>query len=471
MPRLDTGKALDFISHQWDDSIVPELCEYIRIPCKSPMFDAAWQEHGYMDEAAEMLAAWCRGQSVDGMKVEIVRLDGRTPVVLVEVEGSAEGTVLLYGHLDKQPEFTGWREHLGPWEPVIEDGRLYGRGGADDGYAIFGSLTAIRALQEQGIPHARCVILIEGCEESGSYDLPYYVEHLSERIGEPGLVVCLDAECGNYDQLWCTTSLRGNHVGELTVRVLEEGVHSGGATGMVPDSFRILRRVLDRIEDPDTGEILLPALETEIPEARMQQIRDAAAVLDGDLAVKYPMVSGARMLSEDPEALLLENTWRAGLCVTGADGLPAVEDAGNVMRPETTVKLSFRLPPNCDPEAAGEAIREALESDPPYGVEVRYDPGSPMGGWDAPPVAGWLHEAMQAASQAYFGRDAVYLGMGGSIPFMGMLGRMFPEAQFLVTGVLGPQSNAHGPNEFLHIEKGKRLTACVASVLEAHASR
>jgi len=465
---MDNAKVLDFSNSVWDESIVPTLCDYVRIPAKSPNFDPEWQAHGYMDQAAELMAEWCRKQPIEGMSVEIVRLEGRTPVLLVEVAGRNDDTVLLYGHLDKQPEFDGWSNGLTPWEPVIRDGKLYGRGGADDGYAVFGSLTAIRALQEQGVPHARCVVLIEACEESGSFDLPYYIDHLEERIGTPSLVVCLDAECGNYEQLWATTSLRGNLVGTLRAAVLTEGVHSGGASGIVPSSFRVLRLLLDRLEDPASGDCRLPELLGEIPDARKAQAEAAAEVLGEGVHRRFPWAGETRPVAHSPVELLLNNTWRPTLSVTGADGLPATGSAGNTLRPWTAVKLSFRLPPEVDPAAAADAVKKTLETDPPLGAEVEFEVESSMGGWNAPPVASWLEDSMQAASQAFFGKPALYMGTGGSIPFMGMLGEKFPGVQFLVTGVLGPNSNAHGPNEFLHIEKGKRVTACVARVLADH---
>jgi acetylornithine deacetylase/succinyl-diaminopimelate desuccinylase-like protein len=468
---MNDAKVLEFTSRLWDDSIVPALCDYVRIPNKSPNFDPDWEQHGYMDEAAELMAAWCRQQPLEGMQVEIVRLPGRTPVLLVEIEGHNDDTVLLYGHLDKQPEFDGWSDGLEPWKPVIRDGKLYGRGGADDGYAVFGSLAAVHALQEQGIPHARCVILIEGCEESGSFDLPHYIDHLEARIGTPSLVVCLDAECGNYEQLWTTTSLRGNLVGTLRAAVLNEGVHSGGASGIVPSSFRVLRLLLDRLEDPATGASRLPELAGEVPADRAAQARAAAKVLGDGVHRRFPWAGGTRPVTSDPVELLLNNTWRPTLSVTGADGLPASGSAGNTLRPWTALKLSFRLPPDVDPAVAAAAVKKVLETDPPLGAEVSFQVDSAMGGWNAPPVAPWLEASMQAASQAYFGKPALYMGTGGSIPFMGMLGERFPGVQFLVTGVLGPNSNAHGPNEFLHIEKGKRLTACVARVLADHFRR
>jgi acetylornithine deacetylase/succinyl-diaminopimelate desuccinylase-like protein len=424
-----------------------------------------------MDKAVAMLEAWCKTQPVEGMRTEVIRLEGRTPILFIEIEGDSDDVVLLYGHYDKQPEFEGWDDDLDPWTPVIRDGKLYGRGGADDGYAVFGSLTAIRALQEQGIPHARCVVLIEGCEESGSFDLPFYIEHLGDRLGSPSLVVCLDAECGNYDQLWCTTSLRGNLTGTLRVDVLTEGVHSGSAGGIVPSCFRILRQLISRLEDESNGEILPDALHVDIPEQRLAQAGLAAEVLGDSVYRKFPWAMAGATAPESVYELLLNNNWRPALTVTGADGMPSVVNAGNTMLPTTTLKLSFRLPPTADAGKAADAVKRTLETDPPPFAKVSFDVESTMAGWDAPPVAGWLERAMDKASEAFFAMPSVYMGTGGTIPFMGMLGEKYPEAQFLITGLLGPNSNAHGPNEFLHISTGKKLTCCVALVIEDHFNR
>ncbi len=468
---MNPKKVSEFVNDLWDESIIPELCDYVKIPNKSPLFDPDWESHGYMDDAVALMEKWCRAQPIKGLEVEVVRLAGRTPLLFCEIPGQVDDTVLLYGHLDKQPEFEGWNDDLGPWEPVIKEGKLYGRGGADDGYAIFGSLTAIRALQEQGIPHARCVVVIEACEESGSYDLPYYIDTLAERIGHPSLVICLDAECGNYDQLWCTTSLRGNLVGTLKAQVLTEGAHSGSASGITASSFRVIRQLLDRVEDPLTGETRLASLEAVIPDQRLKQAQAAAAVLGDMVYRKLPFAGGTQPINGDVVELLLNNTWRSTLSVTGAGGLPALGQAGNTLRPYTALKLSFRLPPTGDADLAATAVKEVLESDPPYGAEVSFDIESAMGGWHAPEVAPWLERSMQKASNDFFGAAAMYMGTGGSIPFMGMLGRRFPGVQFLITGLLGPNSNAHGPNEFLHIDTGKKLTMCVARVLADHATR
>jgi acetylornithine deacetylase/succinyl-diaminopimelate desuccinylase-like protein len=472
---IDNPRLMASIAHVWDDAIVPTLCDYIRIPNKSQNFDPQWAEHGHMDRAAELMRAWCEVNALPGMKTEIVRLPGRTPLLFVEIPaangGPNDDCVLMYGHMDKQPEFTGWAEGLSPWTPVIRNGRLYGRGGADDGYAIFGSVLAVRALHEQGIAHARCVIVIEAGEESSSPDLPAYIDALADRIGKPSLVVCLDAECGNYEQFWCTTSLRGNLVGTLRVEVLKEGVHSGMASGIAPSSFRIIRQLLARVEDATTGRILVDALHTEIPKDRLAQAQGVAKTLGAIVQGKVPFLPGMQPVDPSPLELTLNSTWRPTLSVTGVDGIPPIHSAGNVLRPMTALVLSFRLPPTVDPHAAAEAVKAAFERDPPYGAKISFKVESSMGGWNAPSNVPWLEAAVQSASQTCFGADAMYMGTGGSIPFMAMLSEKFPGVQFVVTGVLGPQSNAHGPNEFLDIETGKKVTGCVSHILAAHARR
>jgi acetylornithine deacetylase/succinyl-diaminopimelate desuccinylase-like protein len=469
---FDPARVDRFVSDKWDQDIVPRLVEYIRIPNKSPMFDAEWVEHGHMAAAVALMEAWAKSQPIPGLVVEVVQLEGRTPLIYLEIPASGADTgedcVLLYGHLDKQPEMTGWDEGLGPWEPVLKGDRLYGRGGADDGYAIFGSLAAIQALHEQGAAHARCVILIEACEESGSYDLPAYVDHLADRIGMPSLVVCLDSGCGNYDQLWCTTSLRGLAGGNLTVKVLEEGVHSGDASGIVPSSFRLLRQLLSRIEDEGTGRILVDGLHAEVPADRDVQARKVAEVLGTAVYDKFPLLPGMTPMADDLSELVLNRTWRPALSITGMDGIPPLASAGNVLRPQTSVKLSLRLPPTLDGKHAGELLKAALLRDPPNGAQVTLELEKASTGWNAPAMAPWLEQAIDTASHDFFGAPAMYMGEGGSIPFMGMLGEKFPNAQFMITGVLGPHSNAHGPNEFLHIPMGKKVTASVARVVAAH---
>jgi acetylornithine deacetylase/succinyl-diaminopimelate desuccinylase-like protein len=470
MPVSDS--ATKWVEDLFRSSIVPTLVDYIKIPNKSLMFDPDWRAHGHMDRAVELFAGWARGQLPAGATLDVVRLGERTPVIFIDIPGTGgrQGdTVMLYGHLDKQPEMAGWREGLGPWTPVIEGDKLYGRGGADDGYAMFASLTAINALRRDNIPHARCVVLIEACEESGSVDLPAYIDHLTPRIGQLSLVVCLDSGCANYDQLWSTTSLRGNITGNLDVSLLTEGVHSGDGTGVIAASERVARILLDRLEDSHTGQLKLAQLATQIPRQRVLQAERTAQVIGDDTYTKFPLQPGVEPVTRNVVELILNRTWRPSLAITGADGWPPIGSAGNVLRPFTRLKLSLRIPPRVDPATAAQAVTQLLENDPPYGAHVSFNDINASAGWDAPEMAPWLDKSLDAASLRHFGKPAMYMGEGGTIPFMYMLGEKFPRAQFCITGVLGPGSNAHGPNEFLHLPTARKLSLCIADVLAEHA--
>ncbi|HEU4733598.1 MAG TPA: M20/M25/M40 family metallo-hydrolase, partial [Kofleriaceae bacterium] len=424
MPVADS--ATRWTEELFASSIVPTLVDYIKIPNKSAMFDPDWRKNGFVDKATELLAGWARSQLPAGATLEVVRLGERTPVIFMDIPatgGRAGDTVMLYGHLDKQPEMTGWRDGLGPWTPVIEGDKLYGRGGADDGYSIFASLTAINALRRENIPHARCVVLIEACEESGSYDLPAYIDHLAPRIGQLSLVVCLDSGCANYDQLWTTTSLRGNIVGNLEVSMLTEGVHSGDGTGVIAATERVVRQLLDRLEDSHTGHMKLPELSTQIPRQRVLQAERTAQVIGHEIYTKFPLHAGVEPVSRDVVELILNRTWRPGLAITGADGWPPIGSAGNVLRPFTRLKLSLRIPPRVDPKVAADAVKSVLEKDPPYGAKVTFSDIGANAGWDAPEMAPWLEKALDDASRRHFGQPSMYMGEGGTIPFMYMLGR------------------------------------------------
>jgi acetylornithine deacetylase/succinyl-diaminopimelate desuccinylase-like protein len=469
-----------YCDRAWDERIVPALTDYIAVPAKSPMFDADWAKNGYVERVVRDAAVWVESRKLPGLKLEVVRLEGRTPVIFFELPASGSAstdTVLLYGHLDKQPEFNGWRKDLGPWRPRYENGLLYGRGGADDGYAVYAAITALEALKDQGLPHPRCVGLIESCEESGSYDLPAYIDALKPRLGQVGLVVCLDSGAGNYDQLWLTTSLRGMVSGVLKVEILTEGIHSGDASGLVPSSFRILRHVLDRLEDSATGRLLPEGFHCAVPASRVEQARATAAILKDEVWKRMPWACGADggpalPTTTDPVEGLLNRTWRPTLSVTGVDGFPELKSAGNVLRPYTAFKLSLRLPPLVDGNEASLALKQLLEDNAPYNAKVTFHADGRAGalgatGWNAPELAPWLEGVMDEASNRHFGAPLGYIGQGGTIPLMSMLATGFPKAQMMVCGVLGPKSNAHGPNEFLHVPYGKKLTAAVAQVISA----
>jgi acetylornithine deacetylase/succinyl-diaminopimelate desuccinylase-like protein len=470
------GSDEEFLSHKWDTDCIPTLEEYIRIPCQSPAYDPEWATNGLLDQAMDLLHAWVKKQDVKGMTSEVLHApasERKTPFLVIQVPptdpaaGSAR-RVLMYGHMDKQPPMLPWAEGLGPYQPVIRDGKLYGRGGADDGYAVFAAITALQALQRAGTPHGHVTIVVEADEESGSPSLRYWVQRLRDQIGSPDLVVCLDSSCLNYEQLWLTTSIRGAMNARLTVSLLSEGVHSGMFGGLVPDTFLIVRQLLSRVEDEATGEIKLPEAHVTIPPEALAAAKELDTLGPDLFSRDTPLLKGCQGFQHSTSELALGNFWRPCLTVTGVSGAPPAETAGNVLRPKTTLSISIRLPPTADAATAYAALRETLLRDPPYGAQVEVVSGFQASGWAAPPLAPWLDAALADTAARRFQRPFGICGIGGTIPFMGMLGEMFPQAQFVITGILGPKSNAHGPNEFLHIPYAKRLVGCVADLVAAH---
>ncbi|HTX63349.1 MAG TPA: M20/M25/M40 family metallo-hydrolase [Acidimicrobiales bacterium] len=453
---------------RWEDDVLPALFRYATIPCLSPDFDEDWEAAGHLAEAASMLRSWAEERAVEGLGADIVGGAGRTPLLLVDAPPTAgtEGTVLVYGHLDKQPPLGMWREGLAPFAPVREGDRIYGRGTADDGYALFAALTAVELLDAAGIPRPRVVVLVEASEESGSPDLPAHLADVAGRLGTPELVVCLDSGCLSYDRLWLTSSLRGNLVGTVSVQVLTEGVHSGSAGGIVPTSFRLLRLLLDRLEDPRTGEVRLESLRAGMPGSAEGGLLPAWS---GEEV--FPVVPGLELEGTSEPDRLGRRAWAPALAVTGMDGIPSVRDGGNVLRPFTTAKFSLRLPPTVDAAKAMEAVESVLLADPPSRAEVRVHFDTPATGWAAPPLEDWVDAAFQRASEELFGMPAGSLGEGGTIPFLAMLGERYPGVPLVATGVLGPGSNAHGPNEFLHLPMAEAVTVATARLLEAAARR
>ncbi|MCW4353583.1 M20/M25/M40 family metallo-hydrolase [Hoyosella sp. YIM 151337] len=466
---MDRTALREEVSTRWR-AAVPSLEEFVRIPALSPAFDANWETTGHLDAAIAHLKGWITARKVTGAVLTIERLPGRTPLLVVDIPASANAssatTTLLYGHLDKQPALEGWAEGLSAWEPVRRDGRLFGRGSVDDGYAGFAAITAVESVITAGGQHGRCVVLLETSEESGSPDLPAYLDHLADRLGTVGLVICLDSGAADYQRLWLTTSLRGLASVNVTVSLLRSGVHSGMAGGPVASSFRVLRQLLDRLEDADTGAIRLRELNAEIPPERVSETRGAAETIPGAWRAMLPLQAGVRLDSDDELELHLRNTWRPALEVIGAAGLPDPSAAGNVLRPSTTLRLSFRLPPTVNAQKALAAITRALTTDVPCGAHVEVTDAEAANGWNAPTLAPWLEQALETVSDQVFGAPWRALGVGGSIPFMGLLHEAHPEAQFVVTGALGPDSNAHVPNESLNLAYAEKVTEAVAIILD-----
>jgi acetylornithine deacetylase/succinyl-diaminopimelate desuccinylase-like protein len=465
-------KAREAVVSGWADQVLPSLAGLVEIPALSPAFDASWAANGHLRAAVGHVRDWIASRGLPGAECEVVELDGRSPLLLVDVPATAasteQGTVLLYGHLDKQPPVDHWSEGLGPWQAVLRDGRLYGRGSVDDGYAGYAAVTALEAVQAAGGDHARAIVLLETGEESGSPDLPAYMEHLAGRLGAVTFVVCLDGGGGNYERLWLTSSLRGLVQVTVTVRVLAAPQHSGLASGIVPSSFRILRQLLDRVEDSATGQVKIDAMNVAVPPGRRADAEAAAAADPGAMRRLYPLVEGMAPASGDDAELILNNTWRPTLSVIGAAGLPDPAIAGNVLRSHTSLTLSFRVPPTADAKAALAQLTTALTTDVPYGAQVELADAKAENGWSAPPLAPWLAAALGQACDRVFGRPHRSIGIGGSVPFMELLGRLYPQAQFLVTGALGTDSNMHVPDEWLNIGFATQITEAVALIVAAH---
>jgi acetylornithine deacetylase/succinyl-diaminopimelate desuccinylase-like protein len=470
---VDYERIRDAVARGWTDDVLPSLSGLVEIPAVSPAYDDSWERNGHLRSAVEHVRDWVTSRDLPGTRTDIVALAGRAPLLLVDVPATAHaaagGTVLLYGHLDKQPPLGDWSEGLGPWQPVLRDGRLYGRGAVDDGYSGYAATTALEAVRAAGGEHARAILLLETGEESGSPDLPAYLEHLADRLGEVSLVVCLDAGGGDYERMWLTASLRGIVQATVTVRVLETGTHSGLASGIVPSSFRIMRQLLDRLEDSTTGEVTVPEMLAPIPEERRADAEAVAMLEPGSAARRFPFVAGMRPASTDDVELILNNTWRPTLSVVGAGGLPEPAVAGAVLRASTSLRLSFRIPPTVDADTARAGLVRILTTDVPYGARVEVTDFLTGNGWHAPDPAPWLSSALDQVGDRVFGKPCRTLGIGGGIPFMELLGRRYPRAQFVVTGAVGSDSNMHVPDEWLNILFAQRVTEAVAHILDAHA--
>jgi len=455
-----------YIDGLWYESIIPVLKEYIKIPAISPAFEKDWEEKGFLMDTLLLAKNWLEGLGLENAEISLISEKGKTPLMIVEVSATGEDLpyTLLYGHMDKQPEAEGWDDNKGPWIPVVENGKLYGRGGADDAYAFFTSIASIKALQANNVPHGKCILLIETCEESGSYDLDYYLDEYADKIGEPDLVVCLDSGAGDYERMWLTTSLRGFVSGDLSVSLLRDSIHSG-YSGKVASSFRVMRQLFDRIEDAETGFVKIPELHVDIPEIRKKQLENTAEILGAEVVSALPLLDGCETVSDDYAELLINSAWRPSLSYTGANGFPPTARAGNALRANTTMKLSFRLPPTADSKLCAEKVKETLLANPPYNAKVSFENGEEAMGFNIPDLGAELDGKLEKACNIIFGNNPAFYGQGGSIPLMNLLADKFPKAKFIIGGVLGPQSNAHGPNESLDIPYVIKLNKVISYVL------
>ena len=465
MPNsLDLDELSDFVEEWWDKSALPSLCEFVEIPALSPSFDSDWEANGYLDAAVNTFIAWIRSLPLKGLTVSVHRLKNRSPLLLVKIEGDEDGEVLFYSHLDKQPEATGWSEGKGPWKPVIEDGWLFGRGSVDDGYGGYAGILSVLALQDQGVSHPTCRFLIETGEESGSPDLSYYLDELESVLGTPDLVIVLDTGGIDYDRLWVTESLRGIVAGTLSVKVSSVGVHSGHGSGVMPSSFRLARQLLSRIEDENTGEIKPEWLHIEITD-KMKEQATKIIEMNSESTDDFPLLDGVEKQVNDPLDIFLTMNLSPSLSIIGADGIPSIQDAGNVLRTNTDLKISIRTPPGISAEKVAVKVQELLEKDPPNGAHVSAVMTEVADGFLSPELPEKLSEMLEKAGKQFYGNSPMSLFIGGTIPVMAMLQSRYPDSKFIITGAGGPGGNAHGPDEKLHIPTAKKVTKCMAAAV------
>lgn len=466
MKSIDYSRLSKYIDKQWDESVLPSLCDFIEIPALSPSFDSEWEENGYLDAAIETFVSWVRSLPLEKSSVSVHRLKDRSPVLLVTIDGESDGEILFYSHLDKQPEATGWSEGKGPWKPVIEDGWLFGRGSVDDGYGGYAGVLSVLGLQEQDIPHPTCRFLIETGEESGSPDLEFYLDELKPQLGIPDLVIVLDTGGMDYDRLWVTQSLRGIVAGTLSVNVSSVGVHSGHGSGVMPSSFRLARQLLSRLEDEETGEILPEWLHLEISDD-MKKTCSKIVDMKGDEMKDFPLLDGVKKQVEDPLDIFITMNLKPSLSIIGADGIPPIESAGNVLRTNTDLKISLRTPPGIDATFVAEKVQKLLEENPPNGAHVTAKMTEVADGFLSPKLPDSVSLALEEACNEFYGNSFMDLYIGGTIPVMAMLQARYADSKFIITGAGGPGGNAHGPDEKLHIPTAKKVTKCMSSAVKS----
>jgi len=464
---MNPQKTKYFINQFWRTSIMPAFKQYIRIPCKSPAFDHNWEKHGYLMQAAKLMAKWAEAQKIPGLKSKIFKTQGKSPVLYLEIPGHHKETTLLYCHLDKMPEIGHWSKGLHPWKAVIKNNRLYGRGTADDGYAFFAHIAAIKNLVEQKIPYNRCVLLVEAAEESSSCDLPHYLKKLRSVMGKVSLIICSDVGLHDDKRLWVTNALRGTIKATLSVKVLKGAAHSGTASGIIPSSFRVLRQLLDRIEDPMTGKSLLKSCHVTIPQEHKRAAQKLARLLGKTIYTVLPITTTIKPVTNNLSELLLNRTWRSTLCVTGIAGIPDLQNASNALRPETSAYLSIRTPPTVKPEKVVRELQKILTDNPPYNATITFTPHFHAAGWAATHIAPWLTQVLNHVSLSYFGKPMLQIAEGGNVGVIPLLNEMFPQAQIIPTGAMDMQSHEHAPDESLHLPTAHKITCCLSEILAA----
>lgn len=456
------------IEQFWLEEAQPTLMDFIRLPSKSTAFDPQWKEHGYLLQACRLAANWIQ-KIIPDATCEIIEDEGKTPCLFVEIGSNdlerQEKTIAFYGHLDKQPENEGWKDGLGPWTPYFDGEYLFGRGACDDGYSVFAMITAVETLRRSKMKHPRIVAIFETQEESGSSDLEGYLHQLKAKIGSPECFIVLDNQCGDYNRLWLNTSLRGNISGTLSVSTMSYGVHSGSFSGIVPDPFTVAMTLLGRIQHPETGEILLDTLQAQIPALRLKQIQEVSLRMGDQIWKTAPLLENVQPKYGNNDAILIQSTWKPSLTIIGIDGIPSIQNAGNVIQGSVSLRLSFRIPPGIDIDNALQSINDCFTQNIPYGCSVTWNSLEYLPGWCAPSHSVKYEKLFHDAGEQVFEEKTLACGQGASIGFIPKFEKLFPKTEIILIGVLGPQSNAHSPNEALNVLYTQKLIETIAIVL------
>lgn len=469
---INPEKLKQFVESEFTNNALPSFKTFLTIENCTPAYDPDWDKNGLLKSAASHLKAYAlKSSGVQGLNAILSSDEGKTPFLLVTVDStSGDGkSILLYGHFDKQPPNSGWSQGLGPYLPVEKDGYLYGRGSADDGYAFYAMLTIIKALQNFNIPHPKFVIILEGSEESGSIDLPIYIEEYQQFIGQPDLILALDSGIIDYNRIWLTSSLRGVVSCDLTVKTLTKGVHSGKGSGIAPESFMIIRKLLSKLEDYN-DQSRMKDFEVEIPDSEKTKISKAVEVMGDDWCSKIPILPGMKLLGDTPTDRLINWTWKPALTVAGARGIPNVKDAGNVLRPYTTLYLSIRTPPTFDGILNGKKILEDITNQTPFNSTVLIENYEAFNGSLIKEPSDNLKSQIDNLAKNYISGGMAQIPVGISIPFTTIFSQYFPKSQILVTGCAGVDSNAHGPNERLNLSYTKNFICSFVHIFSVYKS-
>ena len=465
---MDTELLKKYVDKQFTLNILPNLMNFIRIPNLSPLFDPNWKTNGYLFKAANLIVSYAKSLNIKNAEINLLQDSGHTPMVFIEIPASRKNdnrTVIFYGHYDKQPYGTGWDKDKSPTNPVIVDGRLYGRGSADDGYASFSILTAIKTCQEFNCLMPRICCLFEGAEESTDADLKYYFDKLIPILGDNVVAfIPLDSGCPDYDRLWMANSLRGIVDIDVNIQTLDQESHYGPeASGIIAENLFLMRKIYDGLVDSTNGEFKLEEFkiaEDKIPAIVMEQMQKEIEIVGDNFIKNIPLYEGVSPLKTDVKELMINNRWKPSCFILGIDNCPKTEDRGFGVSSGINVRMSIRIPPTVDKNKAIEALKKALSDNIYFGAQVKlgyldYGEGVLLAN-----MSNKVKNILNKASLEFFGNESVFTGVGGSIPFIGYFQSKYPNTDIICTGIVGSDSHEHGPNENLNIEACKKMV-CV----------